>query len=56
VWISDKTEVLQKEIDSIQKGLQHRSFNPESEAYKEFEVKLQHRIAKVMSQLPHCIF
>ncbi len=56
VWISEATNSLQKEIDSIQKGLRHRSFNPESEAHKEFEVKLQERKKIIKAVIPHCNF
>lgn len=51
VWISDNTIQLQKEIDSIQKGLLHRPFNLESESHKEFEAKLKERIKALENKL-----
>ncbi|MBL4664147.1 MAG: GSCFA domain-containing protein [Flavobacteriaceae bacterium] len=41
VWVDSKTEVLQKEIDVIQKGLKHRPFHPKSDAYIAFQGTLQ---------------
>tara|TARA_B100000809_G_scaffold193813_1_gene192853 strand:- start:4088 stop:5035 length:948 start_codon:yes stop_codon:yes gene_type:complete len=43
-WISKKTEILQKKIDSIQKALLHKPFNPASEAHKLFKEKLVKKI------------
>lgn len=45
-----------KEVDTIQKGLQHRSFNPESEQHKAFILKLHERIDKLKEQYPYIIF
>ncbi|WP_271855650.1 GSCFA domain-containing protein [Patiriisocius marinus] len=56
VWISSETLQLQKEIDFIQKGLQHRSFNPDSLAHKEFELKLKEKITVVESLILNCKF
>lgn len=38
------------EIDSIQKSLQHRSFNPNSDSHQKFEAKLKAKIAKMVLQ------
>ncbi|WP_281226613.1 GSCFA domain-containing protein [Flavobacterium aquiphilum] len=37
-------------IESIQKGLQHRPFNPNSESHKKFEANLQSKIATLVAQ------
>ena len=36
VWISDETSKTMDAVDSIQKGFQHKPFNPNSEAHKIF--------------------
>lgn len=38
------------EVDSIQKSLQHRSFNPNSDSHQKFEAKLKAKIAKMVLQ------
>lgn len=55
-WIDPKTALLQKEIDTIQKGLQHRPFHPESEAHREFQESLQQKIKAVKEKLPYIDF
>jgi lysophospholipase L1-like esterase len=37
-------------VESIQKGLQHRPFNPDSESHKKFEANLQSKIATLVVQ------
>jgi hypothetical protein len=37
-------------VESIQKSLSHRSFNPNSESHKKFESKLKEKITKLVSQ------
>lgn len=37
-------------VSTIQKSLQHRSFNPTSESHQKFEANLRAKIAKVVSQ------
>lgn len=39
-----------EEVDGIQKGLQHRPFNPNSENYTKFKEKLAEKITKLVSQ------
>lgn len=51
-WISSKTKEIQNEIDSIQKGLQHKPFIPDSEEHRTFQKKLQYKIEKLQKQLP----
>jgi hypothetical protein len=45
-----------KEIVTIQKSLQHRSFNPQSESHQKFESNLQNKISKISSRYPHMKF
>lgn len=43
-YISEEAMLILQEIESIQKGLKHRAFNPESEQHKTFLRQLQQRI------------
>ncbi len=56
VWISSETKPLQKEIASIQTGLLHKPFNPESEEYLQFFATLQQKIADLRIRVPHISF
>ena len=56
VWIAAETEVLQKQIDTIQKGLQHKPFNLASESHLKFKENLQQQIENVQHQLPFVVF
>lgn len=56
VWISSTTETLQKEIASIQTGLLHRPFNPESSDHLQFLETLQQKIKSLQIKLSHIHF
>ena len=56
VWIADETQSLQKEIASIQSGLKHRSFNPESEEHQSFLKKLEAKIVVLQKKIKHLKF
>jgi hypothetical protein len=56
VWISSETNNFQKEIDVIQKGLQHKPFNTESEDYQLFLLQLQEKIKTLQLKMPNIIF
>ena len=56
VWIASETVELQSEIKSIQSGLQHRPFNPESDAHKEFQKTLQEKIEAIQKIFPQINF
>ncbi|WJJ96317.1 GSCFA domain-containing protein [Algibacter luteus] len=53
VWISEDSYSIMDEVDTIQKGLRHKPFNPDSDAHKAFVEKLQARILKLKAQFPH---
>lgn len=55
-WISAENLATMKEVYSIQKGLEHRSFNPDSQQHQEFIAKLKQKIAVLQQQYPHIIF
>ncbi|HEY6143138.1 MAG TPA: GSCFA domain-containing protein [Flavobacterium sp.] len=48
--ISDEIYSVMEQVYSIQKGLQHRPFNPNSESHLKFEEKLTDKIAKLELQ------
>jgi hypothetical protein len=54
-WISSKTEILQKEIEHIQKGLLHKPFNPSSDAHQLFKEKIAIKI-KILKDSYHISF
>ncbi|MDC8001076.1 GSCFA domain-containing protein [Aequorivita todarodis] len=56
VWIAAETETLQKEIASIQNGLNHRSLNPESAEHLRFLANLQQKISSLKNLFPHIQF
>ena len=56
VWIASETEMIQNEIDSIQKGMQHKPFFPESTSHREFQKTLQQKIAALQKKIPHLKF
>lgn len=54
--IADESQSIMQEIETIQKGLSHRPFNPESESHQQFLSKLQDKIAKLQKQFPQIQF
>lgn len=48
--ISETAFATMDAVESIQKGLQHRPFNPNSESHKKFEYNLQAKIATLVAQ------
>lgn len=56
VWISDKALKTMKDIGAIQKGLQHKPFNPNSETHQKFIQNLEIKIKEIQSQFPNISF
>ncbi len=56
VWLSSSDEKNRKEIDAIQKGLNHRPFNENSKEHKIFLDKLQDRILQITTKYPYIKF
>ncbi|WP_375325439.1 GSCFA domain-containing protein [Flagellimonas sp. GZD32] len=56
VWISEADYSVMDKVDAVQKGLQHRPFNPESEAYKKFKTALETKITYLQQQYPFMKF
>jgi hypothetical protein len=48
--ISETAFATMAAVESIQKGLQHRPFNPDSESHKKFELNLQAKIATLVAR------
>jgi len=47
---------IMNEVAVIQKGLAHRSFNPNSESHQQFLRNLQQKIEQLQHQLPFLTF
>tara|TARA_R110002072_G_scaffold134913_3_gene275994 strand:+ start:1174 stop:2118 length:945 start_codon:yes stop_codon:yes gene_type:complete len=56
VWVSDKSLKTMKDVDVVQKGLQHRSFNPKSQVHQQFLQNLDAKINALKSQFLHIEF
>lgn len=55
-YISKEGILIMKEVSEIQKGLSHRSFNPDSEQHRTFLSKLSYKIKKIEQKWPHIKF
>ena len=55
-WISEKAQNLMHDIEAIQKGLQHRPFNANSEAHQLFLKKLRKQMTELAKQHSHIKF
>jgi hypothetical protein len=55
-YISDESQKVIEEVDSIQKSLLHRSFNPNSESHQKFLENLQQKINTLALKFPHITF
>lgn len=55
-WITQEAQQTMQEADNIQKGLQHRPFNPDSVQHADFTAKLQAKITALQQMHPHIQF
>jgi len=55
-WVCPEAESILKTVDNIQKGLQHRSFNPDSAQHAAFVSKINDKITLLQKQYPHIVF
>ncbi|MCZ8091461.1 MAG: GSCFA domain-containing protein [Flavobacteriaceae bacterium] len=55
-YVNEKEFQTMQEICNIQKGLQHRPFNPNTPAHQQFLLALNQKITKVKAQFPHITF
>jgi len=56
VWISESASKTLEQVEVIQKGLAHRSFNPNSVAHKKFMDNLEEKKSNLHKKHPHIIF
>ncbi|NNK28044.1 MAG: GSCFA domain-containing protein [Flavobacteriaceae bacterium] len=56
LWISADSYVVMDEIESIQKGLAHKPFNPESADYKKHHERLRSKQEALRKQFPRIVF
>lgn len=54
--ISETCYPVMEEVNSIQKALQHRPFNPDSESHRKFLQNLQQKIAGLQAKMPQISF
>ncbi|WP_432222211.1 GSCFA domain-containing protein [Flavobacterium sp. TMP13] len=55
-YISENTFSVMEEIDTIQKSLLHKPFNPNSESHLKFVTKLHEKISTLVTRYPHIQF
>ncbi|WP_353779338.1 GSCFA domain-containing protein [Winogradskyella sp. 3972H.M.0a.05] len=56
VWIDSQTYSTMDDVETIQKGLAHRPFNPNSEAHQKFLQDLEEKKNKLQQKLPFVHF
>ncbi len=56
VWVSLTAEKTMETVDVIQKGLQHKPFNPNSEAHQKFLQNLEAKKTQIKTQFSHILF
>lgn len=56
VWISQEASKIMEAVDGVQKGLQHKPFNQNSEAHKKFLENLEMQKLKLQAQFKHIVF
>ncbi|WP_308224830.1 GSCFA domain-containing protein [Flavobacterium sp. J372] len=55
-YISEEAQKTMLEVDAIQKGLQHRPFNPNSAAHAAFIANIEQKISDLQQLHPHIVF
>lgn len=56
IWISESSQETMLEVDSIQKGVNHKPFNPKSEQHQAFLSKLEAQKNSLKARFPHLSF
>jgi len=56
VWMSEQAVKTMKAVDVVQKGIQHRPFNPNSEAHLKFLKTLERKKDELQQQFPYMTF
>ena len=52
VWISDASQKTMQKVETIQKGISHKSFNPKSDEHLKFSDNLRLKIAQLQEEYP----
>ncbi|MGW9684019.1 GSCFA domain-containing protein [Flagellimonas sp. 2504JD1-5] len=55
-WISQETYPIMDKVEAIQKGIQHKPFNPDSEAHQKFKKSLGEKITYLQERYPFMKF
>lgn len=55
-WFSEDSLSITEKVDKIQKGLQHKPFNPDSEAHQKFLTKIEEDINSLKVEFPFMNF
>ena len=55
-WLSDEALELKKEVIKIQRGLEHKPFNPNSKEHQQFLASLQKKISTLKKKYSHISF
>ena len=56
VWISEQAYKTMGLVDSVQKGLNHKPFHPDSAQHQKFLLKLEAQKAQLKKHFPHIVF
>ena len=56
VWMKAETHSIMNMIESIQKGLDHKPFHPESKQHLKFLNDLEQKQKQLLQQFPHIVF
>ncbi|WNH09170.1 GSCFA domain-containing protein [Thalassobellus suaedae] len=56
VWVSTDTLQTMEDVDAIQKGLQHKAFNPQSEAHQKFLLNIKEKQIQLQKRHQHIMF
>ena len=56
VWISEDCASTMQDVEAVQKGLQHRPFNPETDAHQNFLKSLEAKITYLKKRYPFMKF
>ena len=56
VWISEESQEVMNEVETIENGKAHRPFNPSSDAHQQFLQQLEIKEAKLRAKYPHITF
>lgn len=55
-YIAETIYAVMEEVDTIQKSLMHKPFNPNSESHLKFEHKLREKMSTLVKRYPHIQF